>query len=389
MQVTLQCYPYYPKPHFTQVASITAGIGNLKCQLQFPTLLLFVCEVVTLVPCKSETDADFCAAFFTFLRANLAPDPATPPVNSPQLEPLGGTGLPPQFALYPSMLPPAPSLDPSRTSSTRHGSAPSTRAPSEVDAPAGLPHLGISAISSPITKAAALHLIAKSINEDRASATGRLCRHPLSLFMLSVVLLVAFKVTLNRDVGTMLVVASGILVFYLSLAHYLTMGLETVAAAITPSFLLRSSTTGEEDVVLGATWGTTLIGALVLRLEPTVAASSTGSNSPTSTRRHKSRGSAGHIRSLQKRGGRGVIRAWTIGQKYRSQGVGRDLLREAVRTVREKWGKDAEVGFAKKHANATRVVPDWLDGEPKRRETRAGLALRGVAKEWEGRCRRR
>ena len=207
--------------------------------------------------------------------------------------------------------------------------------------------------------------------------------------MLSAVLLVAFKLTLNRDLGTILLVASGIIVFYLSLAHYLTMGLEAVAAATTPSFLLRSPNTSEEDVVLGATWGTTLIGALVLRLELTMPTSSASSTSPTSTRRHKSRGSSGSIRSLQKRGGRGVIRAWTIGEKYRGQGVGRDLLREAVRTVRERWGKDAEVGFAKEHANATRVVPEWLDGEPKRRETRAGLALRGVVREWEGRCRRR
>lgn len=191
---------------------------------------------------------------------------------------------------------------------------------------------------------------------------------------------------------------SGILAAYLSLAQYLTAGLESIATlSMKPSFLLKNVTTGEEDLVLGAMWGKTLIGALVLRIEahatlpgPTIGnISNSNSGGGKRHHHHRSRGSIGSLKSLQRRGGKGVIRAWTVAEKYRGQGVGGDLLWEAVRTAREKLGKDTELGFAREHAHATRVLPEWLDGDIRRREVRAGFALRNILREWETRGRRK
>ncbi|KAJ2903598.1 hypothetical protein MKZ38_009651 [Zalerion maritima] len=371
--------------------------------------------------------------FFTFLRANLALDAAmsSPSVNTetPQLTPLGATSplasppSPPSpytihslssassassessspFSSFPS--PPlsraTSSAASSRAPSTRR---PSTRGSSEAGVPTsstshpGLPRLSLSPASSPPTKAAALRLIAASISEDRASAAKRLARHPLCLSLLLAVLTTACRLCPRRDTGTLLALFSGLAGAYLALARCLTAGYEAASGGVAPSFLVRDHATGEEDVVVAALWGADLVGSLVLRLEP--AGQGPGSWSPNvspphssgrggNNRRHKPRGSIGSLKSLQRRGGKGVIRAWTVQEGYRGRGVGTHLLSEAVKTVREKMGREAEVGFAREHANATRVLPEWLDGDVRRRETRAWLALRDVVRDWDGRGRRR
>lgn len=78
------------------------------------------------------------------------------------------------------------------------------------------------------------------------------------------------------------------------------------------------------------------------------------------------------------RGGKGVIRAWTVRRGYRGQGFGGELLREAARLTRERCGGGAEVGFAAGHANSTRVLPEVFNGGLRRGEVRAARALEGV-----------
>ncbi|KAJ5375939.1 hypothetical protein N7509_012825 [Penicillium cosmopolitanum] len=55
-----------------------------------------------------------------------------------------------------------------------------------------------------------------------------------------------------------------------------------------------------------------------------------------------------------------LIRAWTVKQAYRGNGVGRSLLRLAVTHCRSNgW---ADPAFAVDHANCLRVLPSWFYG---------------------------
>ncbi|CAL3968330.1 unnamed protein product [Diplocarpon coronariae] len=108
---------------------------------------------------------------------------------------------------------------------------------------------------------------------------------------------------------------------------------------------------GEEDVILGSRYGEELIGALVLRLERN---------------------------GKRAKGGRGVIRAWTVGARYRGNGVGTELLEQAVKVTRKRLGRDSRVGFAAGHANSEMVLPGLFNAGFRRREMLAGRMLRDV-----------
>lgn len=124
---------------------------------------------------------------------------------------------------------------------------------------------------------------------------------------------------------------------------------------------------GEEDLMIGSRYGEELIGALVLRLEGSRA--SLGGGGANGKKKGKGGG---------KSGGNGVVRAWTVRNKYRGKGVGAELLEEAVRVTREKLGNTAGVGFAAEHANSQMVLPGIFNGGFKRREGKAGRMLAGV-----------
>ncbi|CAI7658671.1 unnamed protein product [Penicillium manginii] len=55
-----------------------------------------------------------------------------------------------------------------------------------------------------------------------------------------------------------------------------------------------------------------------------------------------------------------LIRAWTVKQAYRRNGVGRSLLRLAITHCRSSGWADPD--FATDHANCLRVLPGWLYG---------------------------
>ncbi len=96
-----------------------------------------------------------------------------------------------------------------------------------------------------------------------------------------------------------------------------------------------------------------------------------------------------HHRAANLKGGKGVIRAWTTRLRYRGKGLGGDLLREAVRITKERCGRDAEVGFAREHANSTMVLPEMFNGTFRRSEMRAARALEAVLADFEGGRRKR
>lgn len=125
---------------------------------------------------------------------------------------------------------------------------------------------------------------------------------------------------------------------------------------------------GEEDIILGSRYGPDLIGALVLRLER---------SAPSSPQKKGKKAAA-------KQGGNGVIRAWSVKNRYRGKGVGTELLEEAIKITREKLGRDAGVGFAAEHANAKAVLPGIFNGAFRRREVKAGRRLEMVLEEIDG-----
>ncbi|EOO01416.1 putative acetyltransferase protein [Phaeoacremonium minimum UCRPA7] len=288
-------------------------------------------------------------AFFTFLRANLVlpPSAMASNVSTPLLEPSVSQTLPP-----PS---PSPLAQPPQT---------------DLD---GIPPLSLDVLASRDDKVDAFKLVADSIAQQRQKASLNLVFHPLLLAALIGALSWAGHygwVTRYKDLGTTLLLVSGIIMTYLMGIRYLSSPYIRVAEALRWDWLVADD--GEEDTIIGSRFGDEMIGALVLRLEP----------NPSLAGKKKNR-------ALSLKGGKGVIRAWTTKLRYRKRGVGNDLLHEAVRVTREKCGKDAEVGFAQEHANSTMVLPNFFNGPFRKQEMQAARTLEKVLGEWEGNRRKR
>lgn len=307
-------------------------------------------------------------AFFTFLRANLVlpPSAMSSQASTPMLEP---QALPPT----------APS--PLATNKPATAVAAAAGVASALD---DIPTLSLDVLTTREDKVAALRLVADSIAQQRQQASLNLVFHPLCLAALAAALAVTYRwawVARDRDLGLAMSVASGVVMTYLLTIRYFASGYLQLAEALRWDWLVDGDGGGggggEEDLVIGTRFGDEMIGALVLRLEPSAAAlAAAGAN------RKK-------MRALGLRGGRGVVRAWTMRQRYRGKGIGGDMLHEAVRVTRERCGRDAEVGFAQEHANSAMVLPEMFNAPFRRRERRAAQALESVLAEWEGNKRKR
>lgn len=298
-------------------------------------------------------------------------------VSTPYLEPTTGHFLgppsPSPFATHVQIQ--APSIPSSRASTVG----------ADHDLDSDIPPLSLDILTTRCDKAAALKLVADSIAQQRHQASLSLATHPLSLAVLTCLLAAACRVTWARrgaDAGTLLTLASGAAMAYLVLARYLAGPYARLANAVGWDFLLRPSSSSddageEEDLVLGSRYGGgEIVGALVLRLEPGPAAAHMSGG------RKRSRGAA-------LKGGKGVVRAWTTKSRVRGRGLGGELLREAVRITKERCGRDAEVGFAREHANSAMVLPEMFNGSFRRNEVRAARALEAVLADWEAGRRKR
>ena len=227
-------------------------------------------------------------------------------------------------------------------------------------------------------KVEGLHLVADSVAQMQQRASQSLALHPYCLAGLSLSLAAVYRFSQSAAQG--IILASGLTVSYLLTIRYLTAGYVRLAEEIPWSNWLRSPETGDNDVVIGARFGEQLVGALVLRLQPSpvVYQSSSGHS------RKRSRGGASSLR-----GGRGIIRAWTTKLKYRGTGIGGDLLQTAVKLTKEKCGRDAEVGFAKEHANSTMLLPSRFNSVFRKNEIRATKALDSALGDWEATKKKR
>ena len=266
--------------------------------------------------------------------------------NTPMLEPASSQTLPP-----PSLVPLAAVAD---------GRSPAA-APPLGPVPDDLPPLEIGVLQDEADLVDALNLVADSIAQQRQLASFHAVFHPYPLAALAAALALAFQYSwrARRDVGLALMLHSAVLMTYLLAIRYFTGRYIAVAEALNWDWMVAPDT-GDQDVVVGVRYGKTLIGALVLRLEPPAAVAAAAKR---------------RTRSSALRGGKGVIRAWTVMLRYRGKGVGSDLLHEAVKVTREKCGKEATVGFAKEHANSTMVMPGVFNGHFRKNEQRAAKAL--------------
>ncbi|KAI1193223.1 hypothetical protein F5X97DRAFT_328808 [Nemania serpens] len=297
-------------------------------------------------------------AFFIFLRANLV---------------ASSSGIP------------TPIMDPISSSTSSSLSSPiETVTPLANAVPDDLPSLSTSLLETRSEKEDALRLIADSIAQQRQTSSSYLIFHHYLLPPLAAALAGAYQYAwvYRQDLGTSLLMMCGVVMTYLLGIRYFTGGYIQAAEELRWSWLSPTSTPdpppSEQDLILGVRFGEQLIGALVLRLEP----------SPSSAYASNGGGKRRSRTSLL-RGGRGVIRAWTVKLKYRGKGVARDLLYEAVRLTRERCGRDAEVGFAAEHANSHTFLPEPFNTPFRRSERRAAKSLEKVLADIEGAKRRR
>ncbi|KAL7922263.1 hypothetical protein ACQKWADRAFT_292932 [Trichoderma austrokoningii] len=304
------------------------------------------------------------AAFFTFLRANLALSASAP--SSPILTHAPTSHLEP-YSHHQFPLPPSPS--PLSSSTSDADAAYYCNDPLD-----DVPPLSLEPLLTYDDKVAGLNLIADSIAQMKQRAARSLVFHPLCLALLIIAWAGVFRwayVPLSGDPSLALLLSCGIAIIYLTAIRYSTERYAKLAEDMRWSWLDGPESI-EGDLVIGARYGGALIGALILRLEPRFSPGTYISG----RRRNRSR-------SVSFRGGKGIIRAWTTRLRYRGKGIGRGLLDGAIRIVKDRCGKDAEVGFAQEHANSTMLLPALFNGTFRRDEVRAAKALEKALEEWE------
>ncbi|KAL8409301.1 hypothetical protein RB594_007659 [Gaeumannomyces avenae] len=368
-------------------------------------------------------------AFFTFLRANLVqPSSAmSSHVNTPLLEPQATSSPGRQLqdddsaaaaATITSSYPPPTNPLRQGDAKTGPGRPPRPGGGAPVPDDDDIPPFSLEVLTERRDRVEALRLVADSVAQQRQRAALSLVLHPACLAGLALALAAAHQFAWarqgRRDAGLLLTLASGVVMSYLVAVRLLASRYIALAEGVGWRFLSRSSTgivppppaaaaadggpvpdgsdLATEDVVLGARFGDELVAALVLRLEPLGRpASSSGDRGSGGGAGPGGGGGGGRRkhRTSSLKGGRGVIRAWTTKLRYRRKGVGGDMLREAVRATRERCGRDAEVGFAREHANSVMVLPEMFNGPFRKTERKAARALEAILVELEGTRRKK
>lgn len=222
-----------------------------------------------------------------------------------------------------------------------------------------LPELVIDVLHDPQAKRDALKLVVDSVAQQRQTASRILIFHPYCLALLVAAGSVAAYFVRDKDLGVLLLSGGSLIIIYLSTIRYLTSPYISKAEDTDWEKWLH----GPDDVddsIIGAKYGSEIIGALVLQLDQT---------SP----RNKKTTKAGHA----------TIRAWTTRLRYRNKGLGADLLLKAVEIAKQKLGQDTVVAFADDHANAARILHRAFNKEFDSQERRAQQTLSHAIERWE------
>ncbi|RYC61783.1 hypothetical protein CHU98_g4444 [Xylaria longipes] len=192
-------------------------------------------------------------AFFIFLRANLVASSSG--LSTPIMDPISSTTSPSPSP--PPLSSPLVTVEP-----------PANTVPDE------LPPLSTSLLEAETDKEDALRLIADSIAQQRQTSSSHLIFHPFLLPPLAAALAGAYQYAwvYRQDVGTLLLMMCGVVMTYLLGIRYFTGGYIQAAEELRWSWLSPTSSPdpppSEQDLILGVHFGKQLIGALVLRLEP-------------------------------------------------------------------------------------------------------------------------
>ncbi|KHN95980.1 acetyltransferase, GNAT family [Metarhizium album ARSEF 1941] len=219
-----------------------------------------------------------------------------------------------------------------------------------------LPPLTFSVVTREVDKQDAMRLVADSIAQQRQTASLAIIFHPACFAGLAAACAAVYRHNARGDFGTALVTLCGLVLAYLAGVRLLTADYIRLAEGLRWKEWIAGPD-GREDHVLAARFGDELIATAVLRL---VAAA--GPNKKTRP-------------SSLRRGGSGVIRAWTTKYRCRGKGVGGDMLRLAILTTRSICGEGAQVTFDPDHANSARPLHNMFNRPFVRRDERAKEAL--------------
>lgn len=192
--------------------------------------------------------------------------------------------------------------------------------------PSPLPTLTTRPATTNAEKVAALRLIADSVAQQRQAASRVLITHPLPLSFAFLLLALASQ---YLSLPVMFTTGAGIVMAFLVAVRGATGGYLVAAEQIGWKWL-EDGNSGDEDggkgkgrgedetIILVTAWGEEIIGALAMR--------------------------------VLKREKRALVRAWTVGLKYRGKGVGKSLLEDGVRLAMAGRGCRG-VEFEEKHAS--------------------------------------
>ena len=271
----------------------------------------------------------------------------------------------------PSLVSTPDSLRPTAMASSTgslHPPSPLAQPPLNVEQPVdpldNIPPLSTITATTTDDKVEALHLVADSVAQQRQIASKTLIFHPLTIAvwvgLLAIIGQWLYDGT-NGSYGIIATTYAGVMMAGLLGVRWATGGYIDLAEEIgTWKWVDKDNDSGNEDMMLLTRFGNEAIGALVLR-----GVKSADTNSVASPRKKRQNGSV-----------KGVIRGWTVKNRYRHKGVGLGLLEEAVKVC----GENGWTGpvFAEDHANSGRVLPTMLNSGFDTRESKAREMLKQV-----------
>lgn len=309
-------------------------------------------------------------AFLTTLRANLNLDVDSAPTsltNTPDsLRPVNmasSTGsLPP-----PSPMPLAPQGADSDASVLR-----------SADPLADVPSLTTALAVSEDDRVEGLRLVADSVAQQRQLASRAIIFHPITLAVLVLLLGLIYQHWYRGARSDWALIGTtfcGTLMAVLITIRWLSRGYIDEAEKIgTWKWLDQGreddDVVGDVDEILITRFGDEAIGALVIRGVREGPGTNHGNSSPK-----KKRQSSWAKNAPVK----GLIRGWTVKNRYRRKGIGTGLLEEAISLCQDNGWTGPE--FADDHANSARMLPSQFNGGFDRRERQARQLLEKVKEE--------
>lgn len=227
-------------------------------------------------------------------------------------------------------------------------------------------------------KVEVLHLVAESVAQQRLHASLAILCHPLSLIsaFLTVTTLYRRFSTGQSSVWAVSISFIGLLMAALGGIRLLTMGYIHEAESIGTWSWLESNNldstevVGQDEMFLARSGiQDAPVGALILRgiryLSSPNGSPHSGNGNGQRKRRQNSKDKNAPVV--------GHIRGWTVKAKYRKQGIGTELLEEAIRLCQQRGWQGPEIDPS--HANSKRHLPKFFAKPFQKRDAQARRLL--------------